>query len=272
MTPEEELRRLNRLIHQYESVFRTTTDLSQRERVQNELKRLQGYREKILSVNVIDSSLLEEIEERVDELAAFPILKRLDAETSARPSDPMAAPASQQAPSATQREIERIALYAEYFQREYLPFLTEKHLKLDFSFSLDRDSFYQKLHGLWRRIEDFRKEHERLGEGNIRRDMEAEIRKRGFRLLRVITVEAARLFRGTRRFCRELLEDADEEGVKCLNADGEIEFDSIEGDRALEGRTVRSALEEMEGFASEAIEWLNVPELESQENDRADRH
>jgi hypothetical protein len=247
--------------------------MGQRDRVERELKRLQGYREKIMTVNVIDSSLLEEIEENIDELAAFPILKGLDAEAAARPSERAAglAPAQQQAPTPAQREIERIALYAEYFQREYLPFLTEKHLKLDFTSSLDRDGFYQRHHSLWRKIEESRKEHERLSEGNVRRDMEAEIRKRGFRLLRAITVEAAKLFREARRFCRALLEDAGGEAVKCLNPDAEIEFDSIEGDRALEGSTVRGALEEMEGFASEAIEWLNVPDLETQENDRADR-
>jgi hypothetical protein len=272
MTPEEELKRLNKLIHQYETVYRTTSDADQRDRVENELKQLQSYRDKILAVNVIDGSLVEEIVERVDELAEFPILKRLVTDAASRPPERTAAAEGPgPAPSSAQREIEHLALYTDFFQREYLPFLTDKHLKLDFAFSMDRDSFYQKFHTLGRKLENFRQEYRRLSEGIISRDMEVEIRKRGFRLMRIITVEAAKLFREIRRFCRELVEDADEEGVRCLNGGAEIEFDSIEGSRILGGRTVRGALEEMETFAAEAIEWINVPDLESKENDCADR-
>ncbi len=60
--------------------------------------------------------------------------------------------------------------------------------------------------------------------------------------------------------------DAYGEGVKCLNGREKIAFDDIEGRRALEGRTVRDALDELARLASEVGSCLNVPEIESQES------
>jgi hypothetical protein len=60
MTPEEELKRLNRLIRQYEIVYKTTPDADQRERVESKLKELRGYRDMILAVNVINRSEMED--------------------------------------------------------------------------------------------------------------------------------------------------------------------------------------------------------------------
>ena len=73
-------------------------------------------------------------------------------------------------------------------------------------------------------------------------------------------------------FADALAEDAQGDAVKCLNCDAEISFDSIEGRRALQGRRVADALEDLRDFALEAIAYLNIPEIDSQENERADRH
>ena len=54
--------------------------------------------------------------------------------------------------------------------------------------------------------------------------------------------------------------------MKCLNCDDEIEFDTIEGKRLLEGQTVSRALETLRDFAAEAVAYLNIPEIETQEN------
>jgi hypothetical protein len=274
MTPEEELKRLNRLIRQYEIVYKTTPDADQKERVESRLKDLRGYREKILAVNVIDRKELEEKGGGEDELAAYPILAELLADNEALPANRRAEPfvAGDAPPTSAQTEMFHLSLYARYFEREYLPFLTEKQLKLDFKFSLDRDAFYNRFQELQRKIENFREENARLAEGMVSRDMELEIRKRSYKLTRLIGVDAARFLRAVGRFCGELQEDARGDGVKCLNCNAEISFDHIEGERVLEGRTVRDALLELEQFASEAVSYLNIPEIESQESERADRH
>jgi hypothetical protein len=274
MTPEEELKRLNRLIRQYETVFRTTPDPDQRERVERQLKELQSYREKILAVNVIDGRKMEEMPEGADEFAEYPILALLRQENAAAPPGRGVAQFSARdvTPTSTQTEMFHLALYARHFELEFLPFLTEKQLKLDFTFSMDRDGFYTVFQSLQRRIGEYREENRRLAEGMVSRDMETETRKRAFKLTRLIGVEAARFFRTIGRFCDELGEDARGDAVKCLNCEEEISFDMIEGSRLLQGRKVSEALAELEDFASEVVEFLNIPELETPEKERADRH
>jgi hypothetical protein len=274
MTPEEEVKRLNKLIRQYETVYRTTPDADQKERVERQLKELRSYREKILTVNVIREQDLEEEEEGEDPLAAAPQLKALLAKNSIdSPADAVQPFASQDAaPSAAQEEMFHLALYVRHFEREFLPFLTEKQLKLDFKYSLDRDAFYNSFQAIHRKITAYRDENRRLVEGLVSRDMELEIRKRTLKLTRLIQAEAARFFRAIERFCGVLIEDAHGDMVKCLNCNGVITFDSIEGARLLQGRTIGGALGDLREFTAEAVSYLNIPEIEGQESERADRH
>jgi hypothetical protein len=273
MTPEEEVKGLNKLIRQYETVYRTTPDADQRERVERQLKDLRGYRDKILAVNVINTQELEEALPEQDEFAAAPLLRQLVAENALNPREgiiPFAAPDA--GPTTAQKEMFHLCLYARHFEKEFLPFLAEKQLKLDFKYSLDRDGFYSSYQSLQRRIVSYREENKRLAEGMVSRDMEMEVRKRAIKLVRLIEADAARFFRALEVFADDLVEDGHGDGVKCTNCDEEISFDSIEGRRALQGRKVADALGDLRDFALEAIAYLNIPEIDSQENERADRH
>jgi hypothetical protein len=274
MTPEEEVKRLNKLIRQYETVYRTTPDGGQKERVERQLKELRDYRDKILAVNVIQEQDLQEQAAGVDPLAAAPILSDLATGNAALPPreavPPFAEPDA--TPTTSQLEMFHLALYLKYFEKEYLPFLTEGQLKLDFKYSMDRDAFYNGLQALGRKMTEYRGENRRLLEGQVSRDMDLEVRKRNIKLTRLIQGDAARFFRAVQRFCRDLEEDAHGDMVKCLNCNGVIRFDEIEGRRVLQGRTVGGALMELRLFVTEAIAYLNVPEIEGQENERADRH
>lgn len=258
MTPEEELRRLNRLIHQYETVYRTTTDADQRDRAGRELKELKSYRNKILAVNEIDRSKLAEPSTAADALSDFPVLADLvAADTVAWEGD---------------QEVRHIALYLGHFEREFLPLLTETRLKLDFKHSLERDGFYRRYQEVQRRLEDWHEAHRRLEEGGFNRDLESEVRTRIFKLKRNLAVEASRLFRSAVHFADTLVDDARGDGVKCLNGDEKVVFERIEGDRLLAGLDVTDALQALAGFAAEVAGYLRIPDVEDQENDRADRY
>jgi len=274
MTPEEEVKGLNKLIKQYETVYRTTPDADQKVRVERQLKDLRSYREKILTVNVIREQDLEEEVSGEDPLEHVPQLKALLAKNSTDSPAEAVAPftTGDSPPTTAQEEMFHLALYVRQYEREFLPFLTEKQLKLDFTHSLDRDAFYNSFQAIQRKISGYRDESRRLAEGLVSRDMELEIRKRTLKLTRLIQAEAARFFRSIERFCGILIEDAHGDMVKCLNCSGVISFDSIEGARLLQGRTVGGALGDLREFAAEAVAFLNIPDIESQESDRADRH
>jgi hypothetical protein len=273
MTPEEELKKLNRLIKQYETVYRTASDGEQRERVAKELKQLRSYRDKILAVNVIDDEDLEEPPQDDDELVEYPILQMLMEERERAKAARLSTGAIEGPDNPEgEREMSNICLYTGFFEREYIPFLTEMRLKLDFKFSMERDGFYGRFQDLMRKIADYEDEARRLSQGTFTKEMELEVRKRAFKLKRILEVEASRFFRAIKRFTAHLIEDAHTDGVKCLNADEPIVFDKIEGKRLLAGKLVVNALEDLGAFADEVISYLNIPELESQENERADRY
>ncbi len=175
-------------------------------------------------------------------------------------------------PTRIQLEMFHLALYMRYYEKEFLPFLTEKQMKLDFGLSFDRDRFYNTFRRFRERSTPIATRTGGLQEGMVGRDMALEVRKRTSMLTRLIQAEAARFFRAIGRFCAELIEDAHGDMVKCLNCNGVVSFDSIEGVRVLQGRTVGGALGDLQLFAAEAVAYLNIPEIEGQESDRADRH
>jgi len=154
MTPEEELARLNRVIHQYETVLLTTSDSEQRQRVQKQLRELRKHREQILAVNIIDQKTVHGVEES-DTLADLPFLQRLAArEKDLRPAQRLGLLWSHEATATpAQQEIYNLMLYMRWFRDEYLPFLTEKRLKLDYKYSLDRDAFYAKFQDVERKLD-----------------------------------------------------------------------------------------------------------------------
>jgi hypothetical protein len=277
MTPEAELKNLNKLIKQYETVYRTANDGDQRERVAKELKQLKSYRDKILAVNVFEDISLEEPVLDDDELEEYPILKRLvlqreEEEQEQERMQTLVPAEDRDEPTASEKEVSRVGLYMDFFEKEYIPFLTEMRLKLDFKFSMERDGFYRRFQELMRKIVDYRDEVKRLAEGTFTKEMETEIKKRTFKLKRILEAEASRFFRAIKRFTTELAEDARTDGVKCLNGEDLISFDRIEGKRYLAGQRVTNALVELGTYADEVILFLNVPDLESQENERADRY
>jgi len=255
MTPEEQLIKLDRLIHQYESVYQTTKSSEQRERVEKQLKELRSNRQMILETNVIDVEAMRQTEV----LAEFRHLRRLLDAENRRPVAERLEPVDAD-PTPAQEEIFNLMLYVRFFQSEFLPFLTEKRLKLDYKFSLERSGFYGKLNELDRKLSNFREENIRSSSDFISREMEPEIRKRSEKLRRQIKSEAATLFHAVRDFSEELMEDARGDGVKCLNGNQEIVFEAFEGKHLLGALKVRDALAVLFGFASEVVAYLKVPE------------
>jgi hypothetical protein len=261
LNPEEELDKTDRLIHQYQIVSRTTKSGEQRDRVERQIQELRSYRQKILDVLIIDAAAPQEAEAP----AEFKHLRRLFEAESHRAKEERIPPlaADDAEPTPVQEEVFNVMLYGRFFQAEFLPILTEKRLRLDYKFSIERDSFYGRYKDIERSLDEFREENERLSNGTVRPGMEQESYKRVIKLRGRIKSEAAKLFRAVRDFCDELIEDVDGDGVKCLNGGAEIVFDEIEGVRLLTGRRVIDALVVLAGFSSEVTAYLHVPETDA---------
>ncbi len=244
--------RINRLIRQFESVYRTTVDEMQRERVTSELKKLKQYREKLESFHVMEE-VEDEVAEEFDEYADYPFLKSLIGRREN--NNPVE--------TYNDTEVVNLARYVSFFENQILNLLSETKLKLDFKYSMERDSFYHRVENLRRQLEDYMEDTSRTG--TYEGPHGEEMRMRNFKKKRNLILEADRFFRRLFNFTAELLSDIEEEGLKCLNSDERISFDKIEGNKYLEGLSVREALNRVNELCGEVAEYLNVPRVEAEE-------
>ena len=258
MTPEEELKQLNRLIRQFEAVYRTTGDPLQRERVNRELKRLKTAKNQIESFHELDPQGIREDEE-YEELQGMDFLKRILA----------MAPKGRTSEAAEVREDPeqfRLSRYLQFVEDEFLPLLSETRLKLDFKHSLERDGFYHRFGNLRRLFADLDDESSRMDPYFAEKHAE-DIRQRSFKKRRSIALEADKFFRSLVRFSGNLIDDINQGGSICLNYGDTLQFDrKLEGNRYLENQSVRDALGQLNDLATEIVKFLNVPRIESQES------
>ncbi|RKX86475.1 MAG: hypothetical protein DRP57_01415 [Spirochaetes bacterium] len=249
MDPEEEVKRINKVIREYEAILKTSIDVDQRDRVSKEFKELKSYRDKILAVNIISDT--EEPSVEYDEILDFPFLKMLMLKNEEK--------------ILADKEANAMYLYLIFFENEFLPFLSETKLKLDFKYSMERDGFYHRFQDLLRRMQDFIGEAQRVEEETFRPDVVEEMKKRNFKMKRSLSIEMDKFFKSILNFAEDLLEDIKEDSLKCLNGEETITFDAIEGKRYLEGSIVSDALENLSVLSDEIIKYLNVPNIEIKE-------
>ena len=254
MKPEQELKNINKLIRQFESVYRSSSDPYQLDRVGKELKRLKKYREKLESFHVIDSEELVEPQLQ-DELEVFPYLRDLVKQDNRSEDDPEL--------SLLGKELFRFLLYLNFFEKELLTFLSEKRLKLDFKHSIERDSFYHRFGSISHRLKDFKEDAARID--GVEDAHEKEMRHRSFKKKRNLFLDGDRFFRSLVKFSKDLFEDLREDGLKCLNGNEVMEFDKLEGNKYLEGVKVEDALVKLGDFSREVILYLNIPQIKAEE-------
>src|SRR5208337_3334498 len=111
-------------------------------------------------------------EEGEDPLDSAPQLKALLLKNGSEPAGEAVPPfaVGDSTPTTAQLEMYHLAVYARHFENEFLPTLTEKQLKLDFKYSLDRDAFYNSFQAIQRKISSYRDENKRLAEGLVSRE------------------------------------------------------------------------------------------------------
>ncbi len=247
--PIEELKQINRAIKKYEVVFKTSSDSLQKQRVKMELIKLKNYREKLQHV----FSIIEEQEELIteSEFKYFPFLSQILSPVDEK--------------YIADREINYICHILYCFENEFLAVLTERKMKLDFKYSLERDGFYNIYQDLTKRIENFEDQLVIIEKGKYTEGTLLEIKNRLLKKRRVLLIETDRFFRKVKKFSDELLKDIEKNGPECLNKDDIINFDAIEGKRYLEGYTVTQSLQMLNTYAKEVILYLNLPEIIVQE-------
>lgn len=246
----EEVRRVNRLIRQFEAVFKSTSDGHQWDRVRKELQQLKAYRQQYLAMHEIDPAKIKEPVVTEDGLDGFPILRDLVRE--------------EMPPREKHDEVDFLQLYMDCFYDEFMIFLTPKKLRVDSKFSLERDRFYPEYHELVRQVHDYRKtvdtSAELVKKADFRSDIVTDVKSRTHKIRTNLLIKAGRYFVRVRNFAGDLVADLEEDGGICKNGEDILEFQELKGIRYLNGLTVWQALLLLLALGREVVSKLNIPE------------
>jgi hypothetical protein len=158
--------------------------------------------------------------------------------------------------------VQAVFLYTQYFDDEFLGMLTERKLRLDVKFSIERDTFYNLFSDLARHRDDYLVEAERIRDGDYSKSYEDDMLKRLVEMRHNLFIEADRFFRRLGRFAHDLVEDADGEGILCQNAEEQLQYSSIDREKVLPGRSVKQGVAMLSELCDEIVDYLDIPDFQ----------
>lgn len=248
INPEKELQKLYNAIKQYRLILKTTVDPHQQSRARKKLRELKAYKERILAAFEVtgDSEIQETGEIKIQD---DNFITRIKVKYPEKVNYDL--------------EVHELKLYMDFFYSEFLAIFSERKMKLDFKYSLDRDNFHHKFLSVKRHLDDYIQECIRIKNGLLKKEVELEMKRRIIKIKRNLFIEAFRFFKTVQGFSEELILDLETEGLKCLNGEEIISFEFMEEKQYLEGYTVKEALEDLLIFAKEILDFLNIPDFET---------
>jgi len=164
--------------------------------------------------------------------------------------------------STHERDVQAVFLYTQYFDDEFLGMLTERKLRLDVKFSLERDTFYNLFSNLTRHRDDYLVEADRVRTGEFSKSYEQDILKRLVEMRHNLFIEADRFFSRLGRFAHDLVEDIDGDSILCQNAEDELEYTPIDREKVLRGRTVKQGVVMLAELCDEVVDYLDIPDFQ----------
>src|SRR6056297_83777 len=242
-------REVRRSIETLQGRLKKTQNPFQQSSIAGELGKLEAERMQLDSL--FDETPEQEAAEEAPE-EQFPMLNRVYQE------NPDLLKKSQH----LERDIRASILYVHYFEREFLGMFTSRKMRLDVKYSVERDSFYDLIHQVSRSLKNYRTEADRIAEGSYTKQYEADILKRKVEMRHSVLVEVDWFFRKLRRFAKELIIDSEEDRLLCQNPEEELTYSKIDHERLLRGLSVEEAIRKLFEYASEAVDYLEIPEFQ----------
>jgi hypothetical protein len=243
-------RQIRKHMERLQGKLKTTRNPFQQSSIAGELSKLEQERMHLDSL-FDDEHPEEEAEEEAPE-EQYPHLNRVYQES------PDVLDKSQH----LERDVRAAILYVDYFEREFLGMFTSRKLRLDVKYSVERDSFYDLFYQVLRSLKNYRTEADRIAEGAYTKQYEADILKRKVEMRHAVLVEVDWFFRKLRQFAKELIADIEDDQLLCQNPDEELGYTSLDEERLLRGQTVETGIRTLYEYASEAVDYLEIPEFQ----------
>ncbi len=254
--PEKSREQIEQLIKNLQGVLKTSVDQAQRVRVYKDIQKWKTELERVIEEEEYEEEEDEEetyytidddVQHSGDPRSSYPILKNI--------------PLSKLSTTST-REINEIYTFLTYIEEEYLGLLSEYHLKIDFSHSLTRDSFYTDIHDSHSALKLYAEAFRKANDDNLAKNYQEKLKLSAQAEYRNLITKLGDFFRNLYKFVEVMVTDFENGGHLVTNPDTKLTFDSsLGGSRVLEGCTVIEGLKDLYRFLNELLDYLNFPEI-----------
>ena len=159
------------------------------------------------------------------------------------------------------KEMVAIISYADFFEKNYLPILSEYYIKLDYNSSLKRDTFYSRYMEIKKLLKEYNYEievHTRTEYDSI---ASYKDKSNVYKIRQRYLLSLDAYFKNLKSFTETLIGNYMSGGSIIMNPLDKISLSEFENDRRLDGYTVIDALSEMYTFYNEFTRFLGMPKI-----------
>jgi len=242
-----ELESKTRALKQLEAVYKTSTSPIQKRRVLKEIKDVKKLIRTLKGRLFLEGFSAGASKAPREEETGFSLLSLIGV--------------SRYRDDSKDREIDAVVSFSDFFEKNYLPILSDYYIKLDFSHSIKRDTFYPKYMEIKKLLKEYDYELDILN----REEYNSIAHVRGKSVLNKIRQRFLmlndRFFKELKGFLEDIVDDFRNGGNVILNPTDKINLSEYESNRRLEGYSVIGTLTEMCSFAQEMVGFLSLPDM-----------
>jgi len=266
----EEILKLIKYIKSMQLIIRTSPNKDQVERIKKDLYKYIKKLQTLVPDFDPSKETMEELERRLFQTNTFPSQKKEDSMFQNYYDESVEKdqiswdykiPMKKASHHCNDQEINFLFSAIDFIQKEFWPILSEQHIRLDFTYSQERqslrfqfDELIRELNSLIETVEDYA-----LAENPDFRD---QLYKMKNKQIRLFLINANEFFKKLKDFLNRLLSELDKRTSVIKNLDDRIEFNpQFEEASLLNGYTIREALVEFIDLIQFILKKINLPDF-----------
>ena len=250
---KEEIRNLQKAVKQYEGILRISRDPESIARTRANLKKVKDKLD-ILCPNGVPIDLIYSEEEKSpskvntnDTFNGCAILSKFLLQKAS--------------PHCEDRELNILATLIRVWDINFSPVLIDQYVRLDFSTSAERDSHFNLLEGIKRRLKVVGDSIENFHLAT-KENAKIQLREVRSRYIHNFLIDGTAFIKKIKDFWSIVLNDIKQDGMRCMNANEIIKLDpSFETPTYLDKKTVAKVIEMACLFLEEGLELIGPKEF-----------
>lgn len=164
-------------------------------------------------------------------------------------------------PNSNDREINQIGTLVKVMDEEFVPVLSDSHIKFDFSNANERDTILKHMENLRRNLKLLQETIEEYAAAD-KQEFKEQLSRMKNKQSRIFIAESYEVFKKFKDFLEKVHKEIREGNKVIMNMDEPIHFNKkFETATILEGKYIPEAIKEFLNFVKEVIELVNLPDV-----------